>query len=255
MNFTTLFEYRIFNKRICHIVDIITNNILFKKKGFYLACANPHSLVVAKNDLIFEKALKQADLLIPDGSGVVFAGKILDKSFGQKIAGEDIFLALLKRLNSQKRGRCFFLGSSVQVLKLIEKKLSEEFPFINVCGIYSPPFKDEFDEEDNISMINAVNKAKPDVLWVGMTAPKQEKWIYQNHKRLDVSFIAAIGAVFDFYAGTKKRSSGLWIKLGLEWLPRFLREPRRLWERNVKSTPIFLWWILKEKIKTYRIKS
>ena len=77
----------------------------------------------------------------------------------------------------------------------------------------------------------------------------QEKWIYENQSKLPVPFIVAIGTVFDFYAGTKKRSSDFWIKIGLEWLPRFLKEPRRLWERNLKSTPIFLWWIIKEKIK------
>ena len=77
----------------------------------------------------------------------------------------------------------------------------------------------------------------------------QTGWIYENHDKLNVPFIAAIGAVFDFYAGTRKRSSGFWITIGLEWLPRFLKEPRRLWERNLKSTPIFLGWVLKEKIK------
>jgi N-acetylglucosaminyldiphosphoundecaprenol N-acetyl-beta-D-mannosaminyltransferase len=105
-----------------------------------------------------------------------------------------------------------------------------------------------FDESDNQKMITAVNKAKPDILWVGMTAPKQEKWIYENKDRLNVPFIAAIGAVFDFYAGNKMRSSPFWIDLGLEWLPRFIKEPKRLWERNLKSTPVFLWWILRQAV-------
>jgi len=87
------------------------------------------------------------------------------------------------------------------------------------------------------------------VLWLGKTAPKQEKWIYENQSKLQVPFIAAIGAVFDFYAGTKNRSSDFWINVGLEWLPRFFKEPGRLWERNFKSTPIFLGWVMKEKIK------
>ena len=101
-------------------------------------------------------------------------------------------------------------------------------------------------------MIDAVNNGRPDVLWVGMTAPKQEKWIYENRDKLNVPFMAAIGAVFDFYAGTKQRSSGFWIRIGLEWLPRFLKEPKRLWERNMKSAPIFLGWIIREKIRQIR---
>ena len=96
-------------------------------------------------------------------------------------------------------------------------------------------------------MIAAVNKCKPDILFVGMTAPKQEKWVHTNNTFLDVKVITCIGAVFDFYAGTVKRSSPFWIKLGLEWLPRLLREPKRLWKRNFVSTPLFLWDLLKAK--------
>lgn len=98
-------------------------------------------------------------------------------------------------------------------------------------------------------MVAAINEARPDVLWVGMTAPKQEKWIHRNRGELRVPFMGAIGAVFDFYAGTKSRPSRFWRKLGLEWLPRFLQEPRRLWERNLKSAPLFLWWLLRERLR------
>jgi len=97
-------------------------------------------------------------------------------------------------------------------------------------------------------MIELINKAKPDVLWVGMTAPKQEKWIFKNRNKLSVPFSAAIGAVFDFYAGKVRRPSPLWQKLGFEWLGRFIQEPRRLWKRNLISMPIFSYWILKEKL-------
>ena len=109
--------------------------------------------------------------------------------------------------------------------------MNHDFPNIKVTT-HSPPFKPEFSEEDNRQMIEAINQASPDVLWVGMTAPKQEKWIYQNKDKLNVKFIGAIGAVFDFYAGTVKRSSPWFQKHGLEWLPRLLQEPRLLWYRN-----------------------
>jgi len=135
------------------------------------------------------------------------------------------------------------LGSSENVLDLIKSRLNRDFPNIVVCGTYSPPFSDKFSEAENRAMVKAVNDASSDFLWVGMTAPKQEKWILANREALQVPFAAAIGAVFDFYAGTKQRSSDFWIKLGLEWLPRFFKEPKRLWERKLKSTPIFLWWM------------
>lgn len=214
----------------------------------FMACANPHSLVVAAKDPIFTESLQACDILVPDGTGILLAGKLLGLSLTEKVAGTDFFLGLTK-LAQQKGGpRYFFLGSSDHVLERIVKRLSDEYPAIQVVGTYSPPFKSEFTEEENATMVSAVNEAKPDVLWVGMTAPKQEKWIYQNRDRLQVPFAAAIGAVFDFYAGTKTRSSAFWIALGLEWLPRFLKEPRRLWERNLKSTPIFLSWVIRERL-------
>jgi len=218
-------------------------------KGSYMACANPHSLTVAANDNIFQQALKSFDILIPDGTGIIIAAKILGLPCTEKVAGTDFFLGLSCEANKRRGVKYFFLGSSEKVLKLIEERMKRDFPAIEVCGIYSPPFKTEFSQEDNSAMISAINNAQPDVLWVGMTAPKQEKWIYENKSKLQVPFIAAIGAVFDFYAGTKNRSSDFWIRIGLEWLPRFLKEPRRLWERNLKSTPIFLGWVMKEKIK------
>lgn len=97
-------------------------------------------------------------------------------------------------------------------------------------------------------MRRVINLAKPDVLWVGMTAPKQEKWIYANLPHLNVKFAAAIGAVFDFYTGRVKRSSPIFQKLGLEWLPRLVSQPRRLWRRMIISAPIFIWHIIKYKL-------
>lgn len=218
-------------------------------KGSYMACANPHSLTVAAKDNIFHQALKSADILLPDGTGIIIAAKLLGLACIEKVAGTDFFLGLSREANERGGVKYFFLGSSEKVLGLIGERMKRDFPAIDVCGTYSPPFKTEFSQEDNCAMISAINNARPDVLWVGMTAPKQEKWIYQNKDQLKVPFIGAIGAVFDFFAGAKKRPSEFWIRIGLEWLPRFLREPGRLWERNLKSSPIFIMWIIREKLR------
>jgi N-acetylglucosaminyldiphosphoundecaprenol N-acetyl-beta-D-mannosaminyltransferase len=98
-------------------------------------------------------------------------------------------------------------------------------------------------------MIDAINQSKSDVLFVGMTAPKQEKWVYENRDLINTPVICSIGAVFDFYAGTVKRPSKFWISIGLEWLPRLLKEPRRLWRRTLISTPLFVWFVLLEKLR------
>lgn len=247
-----LFTYNISNQGLEDDVDTALQAIASGKQGCYMVCANLHSLVVARKDKFFSESLKNADILLPDGSSIIFAAKVLNLPLSEKVSGTDFFLAFSQKANKKKGINFFFLGSSEKVLDLIKQKMERDYSDIEVCGTYSPPFKPEFSQEDNTVMVHAVNQAKPDVLWVGLTAPKQEKWIYENKDKLEVSFIGAIGAVFDFYAGTKKRSSDFWVKMGIEWLHRFLREPKRLSQRVFKSMPIFLSWIIKEKLKKYR---
>jgi N-acetylglucosaminyldiphosphoundecaprenol N-acetyl-beta-D-mannosaminyltransferase len=214
----------------------------------YFVCANPHSLEVARGDREFELAIKSADLVVPDGIGIVIASRILGGSIRERITGMDIFLGLSAALNKETGFRYFFLGSTQDNLKRIEEKMRKDFPGITISGTYSPPFKHEFSDKDNMIMVDNVNRAGSDVLWVGMTAPKQEKWIYQNRDRLNVKFIGAVGAVFDFYTGNVKRSHPAFQKMGLEWLPRLLRQPRRLWKRNFVSNPSFLMRVISSRI-------
>ena len=220
--------YRVSQSGIQSDVALARQLIASGENGRYMACANPHSLVVASRDSAFSSSLKNADLLLPDGVGMLVAARILGLPMRERVAGFEFFHGLSASLAEDGAPRYFFLGSTEQVLKLITQKLSREFPKITVCGTLSPPFKAHFSDAENAAMVAAVNEAHPDVLWVGMTAPKQEKWIYCNRSQLKVPFVGAIGAVFDFYAGTKQRSSVFWRRLGLEWFPRFLKEPRRL---------------------------
>jgi N-acetylglucosaminyldiphosphoundecaprenol N-acetyl-beta-D-mannosaminyltransferase len=125
--------------------------------------------------------------------------------------------------------------------------MQKDFPNIEITGTYSPPFKPEFTPMENNAMVNAVCHAKPDVLWVGMTAPKQEKWVHQNKDRLNVKLLAPVGAVFDFYIDTIKRSPPWFLDHGLEWLPRLIKEPRRLWDRTLLSAPKFLMRVLSQR--------
>lgn len=218
-------------------------------RGHYLACANPHSLVVASRDDAFRDALQAADLLVPDGAGISLAARVFNQPLPERVAGYDFFHRFSRLAEARGGLSYFFLGSSEEVLGRIATRLQRDFPAIRICGLHSPPFKAEFSPADDEAMVRLINQAKPDVLWVGMTAPKQEKWIYRNRHRLEVPFMAAVGAVFGFYAGTTVRSSPFWCRLGLEWLPRFLREPRRLWRRNLHSTPVFLCWMAREKFR------
>ncbi|MDR8393372.1 WecB/TagA/CpsF family glycosyltransferase [Aliifodinibius sp. S!AR15-10] len=207
---------------------------------------NPHSFVVAEEDEDFKAALLNSDYLLPDGVGIVHAAKLIKNRAIPRITGPDYHEFVLSELNKEG-GSCFYLGSSLKTLKKIEKRLRKEYPKLNF-DTYSPPFKEKFSEEDNELMVEKVNAFKPDALFVGMTAPKQEKWVYKHHERLEAKVICSIGAAFDFFAGTKKRPARIWDKLGLSWLPRFLSEPKRLWKRNLISTPLFLRQVAKHKL-------
>ncbi|MFP4845207.1 WecB/TagA/CpsF family glycosyltransferase [Winogradskyella sp. PE311] len=207
---------------------------------------NPHSYCISKKDKDFENALKASDILLPDGVGIVWAEKLLNRSRIHKIAGFDLFKYLMNHLNVSN-GSCFFLGASEATLKLIKENAIKDYPNVKVYS-YSPPYKSVFSKTDSKLMFTKVNTVKPDVLFVGMTAPKQEKWVHDYNNNLNAKIICSIGAVFDFYAGTVKRPSQFWIKLGLEWLPRLLKEPKRLAKRNFISTPKFILEVIYFKI-------
>lgn len=207
------------------------------------ACANPHSLVIAQTDSSFRKALTSAEQVVADGVGITIMARLARVACGPRITGHDYFHALLVALQERGHGRVFFFGSSQQVLDRIAERFQADFPSLTLCGIHSPPFG-AWSEAENTQMIRLINDAQPDVLWVGMTAPKQETWVQTNRKHLRVPVIGSIGAVFDFYAGTHPRSPGWICRLGLEWVYRFVREPRRMWRRNFVSAPKFIGLIL-----------
>ena len=215
---------------------------------FLIDTVNTHSFVIARKDDAFAHALQSADALLPDGIGIVKACRWLNMENAplEKIAGTDLFLFEMDKLN-RKGGTCFFMGSSPAVLAKIREKAAEKYPAIRV-ETYSPPYKPQFDEADNQAILAAIHAADPDLLWIGMTAPKQEKWLYDHWDRLDIHcHTGAIGAVFDFFAGTINRSPQWWLDHNVEWLYRLLREPRRMWRRVFVSGPVFLWEILKER--------
>lgn len=222
------------------------NELTINGKILMVNTINPHCYCEAKNDNFYKEALQNSDILIPDGTGIVWAIKLLTGYSIRRITGADLHQHLLCQVN-QTCGKVFYMGSTISCLQKIEERINKEYPNIIVVG-YSPPFRSHFSVEENIEIINIINSFKPDVVFVGMTAPKQEKWVYQNKKLLDTKVICSIGAVFDFYAGTIKRPGKFWQMLGLEWLPRLFREPQRLWRRNFVSTPLFIWDIVLTKI-------
>lgn len=245
---------------------------------------NAHSYNTARKDRLFAEALTNGDVLIPDGVSIVKACRwIKAKSLPkERIAGWDLFSFEMENLERKQCGmlnvECgannssldnsqsaladnpkfkiqnsefrspqrtvMFMGSSEKVLDLIVKRAAKVYPHLKVVT-YSPPYKPEFSEEDNKAIIDAINTADPDLLWIGMTAPKQEKWTFSHWDELNIHcHVGTIGAVFDFFAGTVERAPVWWQLHGLEWLYRLLKEPKRMWRRYIIGNALFLFNVI-----------
>ena len=233
------------SRTLNEILSACETSIRNRQDSFVFACANPHSLVVARGDPEFRDALAQASAVVADGVGCTLAATLAGVSVGPRITGSDYFVAVMTSLN-RMGGRAFFFGSNTEVLAKLSERVERDFPRVETTSL-SPPYG-PWSEEANLVMIDAICEFKPDVLWVGMTAPKQEKWVFANRARLSVPVIGSIGAVFDYYAGVTKRAPQWICDLGLEWLYRLPREPKRLWRRTVISAPLFLWFVFRERI-------
>lgn len=211
---------------------------------------NAHSYNTATKDVLFQEALSKGDVLIPDGVSIVKACRWLNARSKPKerIAGWDLFEFEMEKLN-RKGGKVMFMGSSEKTLALDRKSAAEKYPNLEVVT-YSPPYKPEFSDEDNKAIIDAINSADPDLLWIGMTAPKQEKWTYSHWDELNIHcHVGTIGAVFDFFAGTVKRAPEWWQRNGLEWLYRLIMEPKRMWRRYIIGNALFIKMMIYEKFK------
>lgn len=221
---------------------------------------NAHSYNTAQKDALFAEALIEGDVLIPDGASIVKACRWLKAKSQPKerCAGWDLFCYEMEHLEAEgiksesggdavRKKSVMFMGSSEKVLSLIKERAAQDYPNLEIIT-YSPPFKPAFSNDDNRAIIQAINEANPDLLWIGMTAPKQEKWAYQHWKELNIHcHCGTIGAVFDFYAGTSHRAPLWWQQHSLEWLYRLIKEPRRMWRRYILGNPLFIVNIIREK--------
>lgn len=246
MNDNRLLGVRIGVKSLPELVSAVQSAIATRRETFVLACANPHSLVVARTDPEFRQALETASAVVADGVGCQWAAVLAGVSVGPRITGSAFFVSIMTALD-QTGGKAFFFGSSDPVLEKLTQRVNQDFPHVAVRSL-SPPYRAWSDDEDR-QMIAAIREFEPDVLWVGMTAPKQEKWVAKNAARLGVPAIGSIGAVFDYYAGVTQRAPQWICDLGFEWLYRLPKEPRRLWKRTLVSAPRFLWYVALERLR------
>lgn len=200
--------------------------------------ANVFSVVLSENNKKFATICSNADLVLPDGLPIVWASKLLSLRLPQRIAGPD-FMGEFCGTCAQNGYSMFLLGGRGDYLNSLVENLRKAHPRIQISGAYSPPFG-EWGENENRKIIKMINDSHADVLWVGVSTPKQDYWIYENKNQLKTKVAIGVGAAFDFHSGRIKRAP-LWMqKFCLEWFFRFMTEPRRMWSKYFPSNIIFI---------------
>lgn len=239
-------NYNIFDKSCDSLIKELSDHLKIDDPTHpkILSCINPHSYYMADFDESYRNSLLNSHWLIPDGSGIVIAGRLLRRCKISKISAFDVFVKMSDEINNQQEVRVFFLGSTDINLMKIKEKYQSDYPNITIAGAYSPPFETHMSAAVSQKILDEINKCYPDIIWVGLSAPKQEKWMVDNVDKLGAKLAFGIGAVFDFYSGNIRRSSPRFRRLGLEWLPRLLQEPKRLWRRTFVSAPYFIGSVL-----------
>lgn len=216
--------------------------ILKGQKSHYIVTPNAAHIVLLQRDKDFKKAYKKASLALPDGMSLVWASRLMKARLKERIAGVDLIFSLCN-IAVRKKHLIFLLGTRKETIGKAKNILQQQFPGLQIIGTQNGYFK------NNQKVIEKINMHQPDILFIGMGFPKQEKWIYKNISQLNVKVAVTIGGAFDLIAGKVKRAP-IWMQnWGLEWLWRLIREPRRLWKRYIIGNTIFIWIVLKEFFK------
>jgi N-acetylglucosaminyldiphosphoundecaprenol N-acetyl-beta-D-mannosaminyltransferase len=203
----------------------------------WIAVTGSHGVVEAHKHPDFRAVLRSADLSVPDGN---WAARVAAKKLScetQQVRGADL-LAAFCQLASRKGYTSYFYGDTEEILALASDRLRKKYPGLQIVGACSPPFRELTPEED-VQIVEAINRANPDVLWVALGLPKQEKWIFAHRERVKAPVIVAVGAAIKFHSGKVKPAPRWASQAGLEWLWRFLHEPRRTWRRAFVYGPQF----------------
>ena len=225
--------------------------LIYKKQSSYVVTPNVDHIVKLQKDEEFMTIYKGASLILADGQPLLWAANFLGTPLKAKVSGSDLFPQLCKRA-ALKGYKLFFLGGRTGAGERCAANLMKRYEKLKITGIYSPPFGFENDLAENEKIIGMINEAQPDILFVGLGAPKQEKWIYHNKERLQVPVSIGVGVTFEFMAGMVKRAPKWMQSSGLEWFWRLIMEPRKLWKRYLIDDLSFFSLMLKQKFRNSR---
>lgn len=233
--------------------DLIAYNVVmetierWRNQGqrHYVTITNPHSVLMCHKDNLMNRATAEAGLVLPDGIGIILAAQLLGYPHNGRATGPTLMVKLCD-WGREKDYRHFFYGGAEGVADVLVDRLAQDYPGLRVAGTYCPPFRPLSEKEDR-DIVDHINAAEPDIVWVGLGAPGQEKWMAKHLGRIRATAMIGVGAAFDFHSGNVKWAPAWIRKIGIEWAYRLALEPKRMWRRNLDS-PIFLTKVLYQRI-------
>lgn len=233
------------NINVTNMEDVLKTieNSLEEVRGNYICVSNVHTTVMAFRDENYRRIQNESWMSLPDGKPLSIVSKKRGFENAGRVPGPDLMPKIFEK-SEEKKYRHFFYGSTEQTLKMLEQKIREKYPYLEIAGMYSPPFRKLTEEEDN-EIVEKINETKPDFVWVALGAPKQENWMSEHKNKINALMIG-VGAAFDFEAGTVKRAPKWMQEMCLEWFYRILQDPMRLIPRYVNTNLSFMWNVYKE---------
>ena len=236
-----------FNK----VVELIINNAIAGTRPKYVVTPNAQHIVTLQKNAHFREIYRHAFLAVPDGVPLLWAARLLGTPLEGRVNGTDLFEELCGAA-AAKGLRVFLLGGRPGAAQKAANLLVARHPDLKIVGIYCPPYGFEADAKELANINKTVKNAAPDLLFVGLGAPKQENWIYANYQELGVPVSVGIGVSFELVGGMVTRAPKLMQKTGLEWLFRLIMEPRRLWKRYLVGNTIFVWLVIKQRLGLHK---
>jgi N-acetylglucosaminyldiphosphoundecaprenol N-acetyl-beta-D-mannosaminyltransferase len=217
-----------------------------RRKG-YICVTGVHGVTEAQGDDAFREVLNGALLNTTDGMPLVWLGRRAVGGWVDRVYGPDLMLEIF-RATQATAYRHFFYGGAPGVAEELKKRMEERFPGVTICGTYCPPFR-ALTAEEEAELQRRVQEARPDIIWVGLSTPKQERFMSEYLPKLETTLMFGVGAAFDFHAGRVRQAPRWMQRSGLEWFYRLCSEPRRLGRRYLVNNPLFVWRILRERMK------
>lgn len=207
------------------------------RESRYICICNVHSVVTARSDCDFSRIIHEADVATPDGAPIAWFMRRLGRKSQERINGPDLMWKYCAEASNRNEG-VYLYGGKPETLDVLKESLPKTFPGLNIAGAYSPPFR-PLSEEEDASVVDAINSSGAGTVWVSLGCPKQEKWMAEHRGRVKAVMVG-VGAAFDYHAGTIERAPVWMQNAGLEWLHRLCSEPRRLWKRYLVTNSLFI---------------